>query len=195
MTENPENNSATESSAESEPPRASNTATLVSDQLKGFFAEIERLEEEKAQIGAEIAEIFKAAKEKGFDTGAMKEILKRQKMSKEDREKLEAQVDLYEGVLGLTGEKDEAELMGIQAASEGAPATANPYTKRDPRRQKWDAAWQMQNMVMAATGETPANTPDKDQTPDAGSATPSPQEAATSTGSTESAATGADKAA
>ena len=136
-----------------QPATGSNSATLASVTLKTFFSEIRRLEEEKAQIGTDISEIYKAAKKQGFDTDAMKEVLRREKMTKEEREQREAQIDLYEGVLGLNGEKNEAQEQGIQAASEGQPVTNNPFTKKDPRHTDWANAWQMQTALMAANGD------------------------------------------
>ncbi|WP_254170456.1 DUF2312 domain-containing protein [Roseibium polysiphoniae] len=150
---------------------------MASETLKGFFSEIERLEEEKAQVSADITEIFKAAKGWGFDVDAMRDVLKRKKMSKEDLDAKEAQIDLYEGVLGLHGDKTEAEDMGIQAASEGQPLTGNPYTKKDPRHTKWANAWNMQTALMAATGDKASGKADAEADPDTKSGLKSEQAA------------------
>lgn len=145
----------------------SNTATLASDQLKGYMAEIGRLEAEKKQISDDIGEIYKAAKDKGFDTSIMRDILKRQKMSPEERAEREAQIGLYEGVLGLTSEQ-EAEQLGVEAASKGLPLTANPYTRKSPKHLRWENAWQMQTALMACDDKSfgerspkPAASPDR----------------------------------
>ncbi|MBD8894021.1 DUF2312 domain-containing protein [Roseibium litorale] len=150
----PSTGNAKKTGAKQQPATGSNSSTLASETLKGFYSEIKRLEEEKAQIGTDISEIYKAAKKQGFDTDAMREVLRREKMTKEEREQREAQIDLYEGVLGLNGEKNEAQVQGIQAASEGQPVTNNPFTKKDPRYTDWSNAWQMQTALMAANGES-----------------------------------------
>lgn len=130
-------------------PAGSNSADLAPSQLKGFFAELDRLEDLKRDIGEDLSELWKAIKSKGFDTAALKAVRKRQKMSAEDRQELEAQIDLYEGVLGLTTDTSEPEDKGVKAASEGQPVTANPYTKKSPNHERWNRAWVLQTALMA----------------------------------------------
>lgn len=70
-------------------------------QLKSFIERIERLEEEKAGIAADIREVFAEAKANGFDTPAMRQVLKIRKMDDNKREELEQMVDLYCHALGM----------------------------------------------------------------------------------------------
>ncbi|MGV2976481.1 GapR family DNA-binding domain-containing protein [Roseibium alexandrii] len=128
----------------------SNTQELARDKLRNMMAEIERLEAEKKVISDDISEIFKAAKAEGLDPDIMKLVLKRQKMTRQERENQELQLGLYESTLGLDSTAADVHNLAIQAASEGQPVTSNPYIKNDPRHKQWIAAWQLQTTVLAA---------------------------------------------
>ncbi|WP_422022909.1 GapR family DNA-binding domain-containing protein [Roseibium sp.] len=134
----------------------SNTQELARDKLRNMMSEIERLEAEKKVISDDISEIFKAAKAEGMNTDIMKLVLKRQKMTPEERENQEVQLGLYESTLGLDSTGADVHNLAIQAASEGQPVTSNPYIKNDPRHKQWIAAWQLQTTVLAAS-RAPAN--------------------------------------
>ena len=131
-------------------PAGSNTKELARDKLRNMMAEIERLEAEKKLISDDISEIFKAAKAEGLDPDIMKLVLKRQKMTPEERENQEVQLGLYESTLGLDSTGADVHDLAIQAASEGQPVTSNPYIKNDPRHKQWIAAWQLQTTLLAA---------------------------------------------
>jgi uncharacterized protein (UPF0335 family) len=75
---------------------------VTAGQLKSIIERIERLEEEKAGIAADIREIFAEAKANGFDTKAMRQVLRLRKMDRRDLEEMEEMVDLYCQVLGMT---------------------------------------------------------------------------------------------
>lgn len=140
-----------------------NSEPLKNVKLKNFFAEITRLEALKKDISEDISQVWKSAEGEGFDKAAMKAVLKRQNMSEEEREKLEAQIDLYEGLLGTDGESREPEDKGVKAAAEGQPVTANPYTKKSPNHARWQRAWTMQagNMATETTDTSPTDQKDK----------------------------------
>lgn len=63
--------------------------------LTSFIERIERLEEEKASIAADIKDIYKEAKSQGFSTPIIREIVKLRKMNPEDRAEKEELLDLY----------------------------------------------------------------------------------------------------
>lgn len=77
------------------------TGGVAADQLRSFIERIERLEEEKAVLANDIKEVFSEAKMNGFDTPAMREILKLRKMDDNDRQEKEAILDLYMRALGM----------------------------------------------------------------------------------------------
>lgn len=69
--------------------------------LKSFFERIERLEEEKAALAADIGAVFAEAKSAGYDTKAMKQILRIRKMDDNERLEHEALVSTYMHALGM----------------------------------------------------------------------------------------------
>lgn len=68
--------------------------------LSGFISEIERLEADAREIASERGTIYKAAKEQGFDTKALKRVIQNRRMNKEKRDEFEAAVDAYHHALG-----------------------------------------------------------------------------------------------
>lgn len=70
-------------------------------QLAGYVSEIERWEGEKATIQADIGLIFNAAKDAGFDTKAIRAVIKDRKKSRAEREAFEAVCDAYKFALGM----------------------------------------------------------------------------------------------
>ena len=68
--------------------------------LKSFFERIERLEEDKAAISADLKEVFAEAKGEGFDTKIMRKILRIRKQDKAQRQEEEALIDLYLSAIG-----------------------------------------------------------------------------------------------
>ncbi len=71
--------------------------------LKSFVERIERLEEEKAALAADIREVYAEAKGNGFDTKVMRQVIRLRKMDSGDRQEQEALLDLYKRALGLAG--------------------------------------------------------------------------------------------
>lgn len=78
------------------------------DQLKSIIGRVEKLEEEKNAIGADIREVFAEAKGNGFDTKAIRTIVKLRKMDASEREEQETILDTYRRALGMLPELDEA---------------------------------------------------------------------------------------
>lgn len=77
-------------------------------QLKSFIERIERLEEEKAELAADIREIYAEAKSVGFDTKVMRALIRLRKMEKEERKEQEELLAIYESaVLEASGKADE----------------------------------------------------------------------------------------
>ncbi|MEO3389145.1 DUF2312 domain-containing protein [Mesorhizobium sp. CAU 1741] len=75
--------------------------TVAAGQLRAFIERIERLEEEKQTIADDIKEVFAEAKGTGFDTKAMRTIIRLRKKDKAEREEEEAMLDLYMAALGM----------------------------------------------------------------------------------------------
>lgn len=83
---------------------ADDVAGIASEQLRSFIERIERLEEEKAGLAADIREVFAEAKSQGFDTKIMRQVIKLRKMEDHDRREQEELVDLYLQALGMRAE-------------------------------------------------------------------------------------------
>lgn len=75
--------------------------SLAVDQLKTIISRVEKLEEEKAGIAADIRDVFAEAKGNGFDVKAIRAIIKIRKMDAAEREEQEATLDTYMAALGM----------------------------------------------------------------------------------------------
>jgi uncharacterized protein (UPF0335 family) len=82
---------------------------IARDQLRAFIERIERLEEEKKAISDDIKEVYAEAKGSGFDTKAMRQIIKIRKQDRNERAEAEAILDLYLHALGMADSASQAE--------------------------------------------------------------------------------------
>jgi len=76
------------------------SGTIAAGQLKAFIQRIERLEEEKTALTADIREIYAEAKGTGFDPKIMRQVVRLRKLETSDRQEQEALLDLYLHALG-----------------------------------------------------------------------------------------------
>ena len=74
---------------------------IAGDQLRAFIERIERLEEEKAALAADVREVFAEAKGNGFDVKIMRQVLRLRKMDGDDRAEEEALLDIYKRAIGM----------------------------------------------------------------------------------------------
>ncbi len=72
------------------------------DQLRLFIERVERLEEERKGVADDIRDVYSEAKSQGYDTKIMKQVVRLRKMSADDRQEMEAILDLYKSALGLS---------------------------------------------------------------------------------------------
>ncbi len=70
--------------------------------LNTFIDRIERLEQEKSELAADIREVFAEAKGAGFDVKVMRQVLRLRKMDPADRAETEFLRDEYKKLLGMT---------------------------------------------------------------------------------------------
>lgn len=82
---------------------------IASEQLRSIIERVEKLEEEKAAIAADIRDVFAEAKGNGFDVKAMRTVIKLRKLDASERDEQEHMVDTYRRALGMLPELDEAE--------------------------------------------------------------------------------------
>ena len=74
---------------------------VAADQLRAFIERIEKLEEEKAALQADIKEVYDEAKANGFDTKIMRQVVRLRKMDENDRQEQEQMLDLYKRALDM----------------------------------------------------------------------------------------------
>jgi uncharacterized protein (UPF0335 family) len=75
--------------------------TVAAGQLRAFIERIERLEEEKQTIADDIKEVYGEMKGSGFDTKAVRAIIRLRKKDQAERQEEEAMLDLYKAALGM----------------------------------------------------------------------------------------------
>lgn len=81
--------------------KVSHVNGVAVDQLKSIIDRIENLEEEKAGISADIRDVYSESKGSGFDTKAIRAIIKLRKLDASEREEQEAVLDVYMRAMGM----------------------------------------------------------------------------------------------
>ncbi len=84
-------------SAENEKP----ATRFAKDQLKAFVERIERLEEEKKATSDDIRDVYAEAKGTGFDTKALRSIVRLRKLDTDERREQREVLDTYLHALGM----------------------------------------------------------------------------------------------
>jgi uncharacterized protein (UPF0335 family) len=74
---------------------------VAGDQLRSYIERVERLEEEKAALAADIREIYSEAKGNGFDVKIMRQIIRLRKLDRDDRQEQEELLQLYQHAIGM----------------------------------------------------------------------------------------------
>lgn len=75
--------------------------SIAAGQLRSLIERIERLEEERQTIAADIREVYAEAKSHGFDTKIMRQVVRLRKQDSSERQEEEAVRDLYLHALGM----------------------------------------------------------------------------------------------
>ena len=79
------------------------------DQLRSYVERIERLEEEKAALAGDIKDLFAQAKSSGYDTKALRKVIKLRKQEAKERQSEEAVLETYMHALGMLGDGEAAQ--------------------------------------------------------------------------------------
>ncbi|HYC16079.1 MAG TPA: DUF2312 domain-containing protein [Pseudolabrys sp.] len=74
---------------------------FAKDQLKAFVERIERLEEEKKATSDDIRDVYAEAKGTGFDTKALRSIVRLRKLDMDERREQQEVLDTYLHALGM----------------------------------------------------------------------------------------------
>lgn len=80
----------------------SSAQTVAVGQLRSFIERIERLEEEKKTVADDIKETYAELKGSGFDSAAVRTIIRLRKKDNEKRQEEEAMIQLYMDALGMS---------------------------------------------------------------------------------------------
>ena len=89
---------------------AENTkTTFAKGQLRAIVERIERLEEEKKTIAADIKEVYAEAKGNGYDTKVLRKVISLRRKDAQERQEEEAMIDVYLAALGMVGVQEAAE--------------------------------------------------------------------------------------
>jgi uncharacterized protein (UPF0335 family) len=75
--------------------------TVAAGQLRAFVERIERLEEDKRAIADDIKDVYAEMKAQGFDTRAVRQIVRLRRKDQAERQEEEAILDLYKAALGM----------------------------------------------------------------------------------------------
>ena len=74
---------------------------VSAQRLKSFIERIERLEEEKKTMGADIREVYSEAKSSGFDTKIMRKVIVLRRLEPAERQEQEALMQVYIDAIGF----------------------------------------------------------------------------------------------
>lgn len=74
---------------------------IAAEALRQFVERIERLEEEKKALSADIKDVYGQAKSQGFDVKILRKIISLRKMEDQEREEVDQLLDLYKAALGM----------------------------------------------------------------------------------------------
>jgi uncharacterized protein (UPF0335 family) len=86
---------------------ADTKTSFAQGQLKSLVERIERLEEDKKTISADIKEVYAEAKANGFDTKILRKVIAIRKKDSHEREEEEAVLAVYLSALGMLPEQTE----------------------------------------------------------------------------------------
>jgi uncharacterized protein (UPF0335 family) len=75
--------------------------TVAADELRLLIERAERLEEEKKAIADDIKDVMAEAKSRGYDTKAIRTIMKIRKKKREEYQEEEAILETYMAALGM----------------------------------------------------------------------------------------------
>ncbi len=80
---------------------SADATSFAKSQLKALVERIERLEEEKKALADDIREVYGEAKANGFDTKALRAVVRMRGQEASERQEFEAIVELYRDALGI----------------------------------------------------------------------------------------------
>ena len=86
---------------------ADGSGQIAQDRLRSFIERVERLEDEKSVLAADIKEVYAEARSAGFDPKTMRKVVRLRKMEDSDRQEEEFLLDTYLSALGMLPQQAE----------------------------------------------------------------------------------------
>lgn len=80
---------------------AESETNIAGEKLMSLIQRIERMEEDRSNIGADIREIYREAKGIGFEPKIIRQLVKMRKMEASDRQEEEALIESYKAAIGM----------------------------------------------------------------------------------------------
>mgnify|MGYP001609234041 FL=1 len=81
--------------------KPSDKGGITGERLKSFIERVERLEEEKAALAADIKDVYAEAKSAGFDVKIIRQLIRIRKADPQDRREQEELLELYMSAIGM----------------------------------------------------------------------------------------------
>jgi uncharacterized protein (UPF0335 family) len=82
-------------------PAQENVGGIAAEALTQYVDRIERLEEEKKALGADIKQVYDEAKATGFDVKILRKIIAIRKVADHERKEQDEILELYKRALGM----------------------------------------------------------------------------------------------
>ena len=77
------------------------TDGIAADRLRSLVERIERLEEERRALAADIKDVYAEAKSAGFDVKVMRQLIRLRRQDQAEVQEQETLLDLYKRALGM----------------------------------------------------------------------------------------------
>jgi uncharacterized protein (UPF0335 family) len=82
-------------------PKAAKAGGIAADRLQSLVQRIERLEEERRALGADIKDVYTEAGSAGFDVKVLRQLIRLRRQEPKDVEEQESLLDVYRRALGM----------------------------------------------------------------------------------------------
>ncbi len=79
----------------------SDTGGIAAERLRSFIERVERLEEDRANLNADIREVYSEAKSAGFDAKTMRQLIRLRKLEPAERQEQEHLLEVYRNAVGI----------------------------------------------------------------------------------------------
>ncbi|MEK9831516.1 MAG: DUF2312 domain-containing protein [Alphaproteobacteria bacterium] len=79
----------------------SDTGGIAAERLRSFIERVERLEEDRANLNADIREVYSEAKSAGFDAKTMRQLIRLRKLEPAERQEQEHLLEVYRNAVGV----------------------------------------------------------------------------------------------